>query len=154
MTTKAQQNSDLLPRVSVLERGQDAIQRDIISLSETVKEQGVQLSNAVIKMGEIHQQTFNNLSKEIGSVGKTDWQTFWTMIGTIMLIIAAIMAPVWMNFSYVERENVKLGEVIKDIQETQIENIKAITELRIKIEQLGQLDEKNHTTDRRGKTSN
>lgn len=153
MTTKAQQNSDLLPRVSVLERGQDAIQRDIISLSETVKEQGVQLSNAVIKMGEIHQQTFNDLSKEIGSASKTDWQTFWTMIGTIMLIVAAIMAPVWMNFTYVDRENARLTTLVNEIKETQIENIKLISELKIKMDHAEKTDEENRATNRRGKTS-
>ena len=154
MTTKAQQNSDLLPRVSVLERGQDAIQRDIISLSETVKEQGVQLSNAVIKMGEIHQQTFNDLSKEIGSASKTDWQTFWTMIGTIMLIVAAIMAPVWMNFTYVDKENSRLTTLVNEIKETQIENIKLITELKIKVDHMEKIDEENRAANRRGETSN
>lgn len=150
MATKAQQNADLLPRVSVLERGQDAIQRDIISLSETVKEQGVQLSNAVIKMGEIHQQTFNDLSKEIGAVGKTDWQTFWTMIGTLVVIIAAIMAPVWMSFTYVDKNATEMNSNIKEIKAAQIENIKNIAKLEMKLEMMEKANEKNHPSDRGG----
>lgn len=75
------------------------------------------------------------------------------MIGTIMLIIAAIMAPVWMNFSYVDKENSRTSETIKDLREKQVENIKAITKLEIKIEQMEKVHEKNHGADRRGKTS-
>lgn len=148
MPTKTQQHNDLLPRVSVLEQGQDAIQRDINSLSETVKEQGVQLSNAVIKMGEIHQQTFNDLSREISAVGKTDWQTFWTMIGTLVVIIAAIMAPVWMSFTNVEKNETQLSETVKEIKQTQIENIKYITELKTKLEIMEKVNEKSHASNR------
>lgn len=141
---------ELLPRVSVLERGQDAIQRDIVSLSQTVKEQGAQLSNAVIRMGEIHRETFDSLSKDINASSKTDWQTFWTMIGTIMLIIAAIMAPVWMSFNNVDKENIRVSENIKRINDEQIENIKSITRIETKLEVMEKVNEKNHNSDRGG----
>ena len=128
-----EQDHNIVPRVSILEKGQEAIQKDIISLSHSIKEQGLQLSNTLTKMSEYNQITFGTLSDKLGNVNKTDWQTFWTMIGTLVVIIAAIMAPVWMSFSYVEKGTNEMNTNIKEIKAAQIENIKTIASLQTEI---------------------
>lgn len=124
---------DLVPRVSILEKGQEAIQRDIISLSHSIKEQGTQLSNALTKMSDYNQITFGALSEKLGSINKTDWQSFWTMIGTLVIIIAAIMAPVWMSFTYVDKTTNEINSNMKEIKATQIENVKNIASLQTEL---------------------
>lgn len=135
MATIKEDTNNIVPRVSILEKGQEAIQRDIISLSHSIKEQGLQLSGTLTKMSEYNQITFGNLSEKLGNVNKTDWQSFWTMIGTLVIIIAAIMAPVWMSFTYVDKTNTEMNSNLKEVKSAQIENIKNIaslqTELRI-----------------------
>lgn len=130
-TTKEEQN--LSPRVSILEKGQEAIQRDIITLSHSIREQGSQLTNALTKISESNQNTFNTLSEKISSINKTDWRTFWTMIGTLVVIIAAIMAPVWMSFTYVDKNATEMNSNLKEIKATQIENIKNIASLQTEL---------------------
>lgn len=128
-----EQDQNLAPRVSILEKGQEAIQRDLISLSHSVKEQGLQLTHAITKVSEGNQTAFNNLSEKISNSNKTDWQTFWTMIGTIVVIIAAIMAPVWMSFSYVDKNATEMNNNMKEIKAAQIENIKNIASIQTEL---------------------
>jgi predicted PurR-regulated permease PerM len=133
MATTREQDNNLSPRVSILEKGQEAIQRDIITLSHSIREQGSQLTNTLTKISESNQNTFNTLSEKISSINKTDWQSFWTMIGTLVVIIAAIMAPVWMSFTYVNSNAEQMNEAIKEIKATQIENIKYIASLQTEL---------------------
>lgn len=126
MTTKKQIDDNLVPRVSVLERGQEAIQRDLISLSHAVKDQGLQLTNALTTLTEAHHQSFNVIQEKISSGSKTDWQTFWTMGGTVLIVIAGIMSPVWMQFSQVEKNFNSTNETIQRMQDIQTENYKNI----------------------------
>lgn len=132
-TTKEQENQNLAPRVSILEKGQEAIQRDIISLSHSIKEQGTQLTNALTKLSDSNQSTFNSISEKLNNYGKTDWQSFWTMIGTLIVIIAAIMSPVWMSFIYVDKNATEMNNNMKEIKAAQIENIKNIASLQTEI---------------------
>jgi len=128
--------NSLVPRVSVLERGQEAIQRDLITLSHAVKDQGLQLTNALTKLSDAHNNSFNILNEKISSTNKTDWQSFWTMIGTLAVIIAGIMAPVWMNFAAVEKNQNFTSNSVHELQESNIELIKDISILKTRIEYL------------------
>lgn len=124
---------DLVPRVSILEKGQEAIQRDLISLSHAVKDQGVQLTNALTKLTEAHHSSFDIIQEKISNSNKTDWQSFWTMIGTLAIIVAAIMAPVWMSFTYVDKNTNEMNSNIKEMKVSQIENIKNIASLQTEL---------------------
>ena len=133
MATTKEDANNLVPRVSILEKGQEAIQRDIIALSHSIKEQGAQLSNTLTKMSEYDQINFSTFSDKLNNVNKTDWQSFWTMIGTLVIIIAAIMAPVWMSFTYVDKNMNQMNDHIKDQKSAQIENIKNIASLQTEL---------------------
>lgn len=103
---------NLEPRVSVLEKGQEAIQRDLLELSTSVKEQGIQLTNAITRLSDNHNLTYNSLADKISNINKTDWQSFWTMVGAICIIIAAIMAPVWTSFAYYNEKSNDIKNIV------------------------------------------
>lgn len=133
----------LVPRVSVLERGQEAIQRDLITLSHAVKDQGLQLTSALTKLTEVHHSSFNILNEKISSTGKTDWQSFWTMAGTLIVIVAAIMSPVWMQFNQVEKNFSNMNEQLSEIKTTQIENLRNIAVIKAQYDASEKYHEKN-----------
>lgn len=123
-------------RVTALEAGQQALHRDVTSLGLIVKEQGNHLSNAIDKLIDSHNLSFSQLSDKINSVGKTDWTTFWTMIGTLILIIGAISTPVWITFNSIDKAMEKEDKQIERLSDFTISSIKDQTELKVRIENI------------------
>ena len=106
-------NKELEPRLTILEEGHKAIQRDLLNLSGSVKEQGVQLTSAILE-----------LSNKISSTGRVDWQTIFAFVTVSILLIAGISTPVWMNFSYVAKDIDGINQNIHDIRDFQHVSIK------------------------------
>jgi len=129
-----EEKNHLEPRVSSLEKGQETLQRELISLSESVKEQGSQLTSAITKLSDANVSNYNNLLDKIGERNKTDWQTFWTAAACVVLLIGAISTPVWMNFSYVDKLSNKTDSKIEKLEVFTIESIKDRADLRAQIE--------------------
>lgn len=97
------QEGKLEPRISVLETTSEALQKELMALSNAVKEQGNQLTNAISNLATAHNAAYNTLADKIGAIGKTDWTTFWTMIATLILALGAISTPIWLNFAALEK---------------------------------------------------
>lgn len=127
---------EIEPRVSVLEKGQEAIQRDLLELSTSVKEQGIQLTNAITRLSDNHNSTYNSLADKISNINKTDWQSFWTMIGTLCLIVAAIMAPVWTSFAYYNEKSNELKYVVDKHLDRELETVLKIGKIEALLEVL------------------
>lgn len=140
----------LEPRISILEKGQEALQANVSELSTAVKEQGRQLYEAFNKMSEIQTNNFRELHEKIGESNnkisennKTDWATIWTMIGTLVLIIGAIFAPVWMYFNVIAKEQESMKSAIEKLENFTITSIKERTELKARLDCIKELrDEK------------
>lgn len=115
--------NDIEPRLSVLEKGQENLQNNLMSLANSVKEQGTQLESALIR-----------LSEKMDNVGKTDWTTFWTMVGTLVLLLGAISTPVWLHFNAVEKEFISIKDNIKDLNTFQLNSVSEHSKLKTKIE--------------------
>lgn len=94
---------ELEPRVSVLEEGQKALSADVLALSQTVKEQGAQLTNAISRLADNQYTSSRELIDKVNNLSKTDWQTIIAAIGVVILLIGAISTPIWMNFTYIDK---------------------------------------------------
>lgn len=90
---------ELEPRISVLEKGQEALQKDIAALGMVVKEQGTQITDALVKMME----KINEEKSQRISSSKTDWATILTGIGVGITAIVLISTPIWMQFNTIDR---------------------------------------------------
>lgn len=106
---------ELEPRVSVLEKGQEALQQDLLKLSSTVKEQGTQLTLAIKDLAVAANENNTKILDKIAIRDKTDWQTIFAGLTFMALIVAAISTPVWMNFSVIERERVDFKIEVKEL---------------------------------------
>lgn len=131
----------LAPRVSILEKGQEAIQQDLLNLSTAVKEQGVQLTNAITKLSDNHNSTYNALADKISNINKTDWQGFWTMVTVIVMLVAAVLAPVWMNFNNQANLIYDNSKRIEKMEDRYIENVREHAKFSAYLEVL--MNEKN-----------
>lgn len=124
------------PRVSILEKGQESLQRDLKDLAHSVKEQGIQLGEAIVEISKTQNVGFSQLSDKITNAGKTDWQTVVAFIGVGCVIITAIFSPVWMAFNYTDKNHNNLEKIV-DTQGTIImDGAKERASLSAKIESL------------------
>lgn len=118
----------LEPRVSVLEKGQEALQKDLISLTSSVKDQGLQLTAAIAKLSDtVHERT-SILSEKMSNQQKTDWQTLFTAAGVVLLIISAVLTPIWMKFTDNEKmhdsHDRDISTLVERVQEVQLELVR------------------------------
>lgn len=111
------------PRLSVLEKGQENLQNNLLSLAQSVDKQGAQLETALVR-----------LSEKIDSTAKTDWTTFWTMIATLLLLLGAVSTPVWIYFGSIDKQISNHEISITKLNDFTIESIKNRAELTIRSE--------------------
>ena len=84
--------NNLEPRVSVLEHSVSTLTDDVRLLHHTVKQQGVQLTKG-----------FADLSDKMRESNKPNWGNIIAAIGLVIVLVGAILAPVWMSFSNVNK---------------------------------------------------
>jgi hypothetical protein len=99
MTTK------LEPRVSILERGQEALQRELTTLTSSVKEQGAQLTAAISELAKAHGNSHKELIVEIARNKQTDWSTLLTGLGVTIALVIALSTPIWLSFNWEEKKD-------------------------------------------------
>jgi len=133
---KAPDDLDLAPRVSILEKGQEAIQRDLLNLTHSVKEQGTQLTTAILSLSQSQNSNYNALSEKIGSNSKTDWPTLMSLLGLVFIVIGALMTHIYIQFSYVDREILKINNQIEQVEISLKQNLTTHAILNTRIEHL------------------
>lgn len=133
---KVKDEIDLIPRVSVLEVSQQAIQRDLSNLTHSVQRQGEQLTLAITQLSTAQNANFATLAEKIGASTKTDWQSFWSMIGVLILIGGSVMGYIQMQFTYHDKTHQQLQVHIDKLQDLAQEGIKERAVSSSKIEAL------------------
>lgn len=83
-------SDNLEPRVSVLENSVSTLSEDVRLLYDAVKEQGLQLSKG-----------FSDLGEKMRDQTKPNWGNIIAGIGLVIVLVGAILAPVWMSFNNV-----------------------------------------------------
>lgn len=137
-------NGSIEPRVTALEIGQENLQKELMNLTVVVKEQGLQLTSAISKLIETHNDSVADLLERLNSFAKTDWTTFWTMIGSIVLILGAISTPIWLNFGYLNKELEETNIHISKSDIIALDSIKNNSILSAKVESLEKQMDKVH----------
>lgn len=125
---------ELEPRVSVLEKGQEALQRDLSQLTTAVRDQGTQLTMAIAKLADNTNANFTQLAEKLSSSQKTDWHMFWqtlfTGVGIVVVLLGACFAPVWMSITYHHETIHEIKASVAEIQKTTNQNAIDIAVLR------------------------
>jgi hypothetical protein len=116
-------NIHLEPRISILEKGQESLQRDLSNLASSVERQGTHLEHAIGKLND----SFSTISERITSAAKTDWQTVLTLIGIIIIVLGAVMTPVWLSLNNTNTNVDRNYKLIEVLQTEQHENIRINT---------------------------
>jgi len=130
------------PRLSVLEATTETLGKELIQLSSTVKEQGAQLTTAINSLAQSQNNSYRDLSDKLTNVGKTDGTTFWTMIGTIVLLLGAISTPIWINFRSIEADSFKVEKKLDKHDELALEGIRDRAEFRQRLDYLEKLEQR------------
>lgn len=118
MTTRKDNNIDVIPRISVLEKSQEAIARDLISLSHSVKSQGEQLTAAILSLSQTQNANYNALAEKIGANNLTDWTSFWSMVGVVLILVGMLLAPAYLMNTFNNEKIQDLKERISKTEET------------------------------------
>jgi hypothetical protein len=127
-------NEPMEPRITALEIGQENLYREVSSLTSAVKDQGYQLTQSISKLAEASNANYQTVLEKINTQGKTDWQTFWTMIAAVIMILGAISTPIWITFSEIDKNFIKQELSIDKIEKITFESIKDRAELNVKLE--------------------
>lgn len=125
---------ELEPRVSVLEKGQIELQRELGQLSVMVKEQGAQLTNAIANLSQNQSNNSKELFEKINSLSRTDWQTILTFVGVLIVLIGAILTPVWMSFNFIDSKLESLTEQVNRHEVRHFDSLEERAILRTKLE--------------------
>lgn len=128
MTVK--KTDELSPRVSALEAGQEALVKDISSLASTVKDQGSQLTNAIMNLSASQNTIHQSLSEKIGNISKTDWATWMGGVTILFIILGALLVPVWVSLSYEQRLDEITRDRIKTLEDRTIQNLSDISTIK------------------------
>lgn len=144
ITMAIEKKDNLEPRISVLEAATETLGRELIQLSTSVREQGVQLTKAIGDLAVTQNQSYNSLSDKIANFGRTDWTTFWTMMGSILLLLGAISTPVWLNFNAIDKQEQKVEKRLDKHDDLILEGLKERAQLREKIEMLEKLEQRSN----------
>jgi hypothetical protein len=120
--TKTDIDLELLPRVSILEKSQEAIQRDLSNLTHSVQKQGEQLTFALTQLSNAQNANFNALNEKIGISNKTDWPTLLTGAGIVILLVGGLMTHIYTQFASVDKEQIRMHETIRILEERSVEN--------------------------------
>jgi di/tricarboxylate transporter len=113
---KTKEESDLIPRVSVLEMSQQAIQRDLSNLTHSVQKQGEQLTLAITQLSHAQNTNYTALSEKIGAANQTDWQSFWSMIAVVLVLVSLILAPFYIMNANTQEKITEVKERISLIE--------------------------------------
>jgi hypothetical protein len=119
---KSKEELDLIPRVSVLEMSQQAIQRDLSNLTHSVQKQGEQLTLAITQLSHAQNSNYNALAEKIGVARQTDWPTLLTAVGLIIMIVGGLMTHVYTQFNYVDKEQTRIHDRLILLEQTAIDN--------------------------------
>lgn len=135
--TKSHDN-DVVPRISVLEKTQEAISKDLLNLSHSVKSQGEQLTAAILSLSQTQNVNYNALTEKIGSSKQTDWPTLIGAMSLCILIIGGLMTHIYVQFSYVDKEQLHLREDINRMNVHIEESIKEQSALKTHLEHINE----------------
>ena len=121
---KSKEELDLIPRVSVLEMSQQAIQRDLSNLTHSVQRQGEQLTLAISQLSNAQNANYSALAEEIGAANTTDWSSFWSMIAVVFVAISFILAPIFIMHNNATETIKETKDRVSSLEKAYIEDLK------------------------------